>query len=76
MILSAYLYEVQHNIFVGDINHKLLQEYLKSFKLVTDKESLVVIYNDKKRSEQFSIKYFNCPSNETDLDGTWFFKAL
>ena len=41
-------------------SNKLLQDYLKSFKLVTDKESLIVIHSDKKEFKGFSILYFNC----------------
>ena len=75
-ILSTYLYEIQHNVFVGTINYKLFQDFLKHFKLLSGTESATVIYLDKTKSEKFSVLYFNCTSNHADLDGINFFKAL
>jgi hypothetical protein len=76
LVLSVYCYEIQHNVFAGKINFRLLQEFLKYFKFIKGNESATFFYTDKNNVEGFKVQYFNCTNYASELDGVTFFKAL
>jgi CRISPR-associated endoribonuclease Cas2 subtype I-E len=75
LILAAYLYEIQVNVFVGTINFKLSEEILVYLKEKTKgREQSVFIKECKKTYEGFDVQYINCPKRYIDFDGLKFFK--
>jgi hypothetical protein len=75
LVLTAYFYEVQVNIFVGVINFKLAEDILKFLReKVCGREQAILIREDKSTVERFNIQYINCSERYIDFDGVKFFK--
>lgn len=74
-ILSAYLYEVVPNCFVGHVNYKFSEELLKFFRTAKSPEYGLMIVSSNASIEGFDVHYINCKSMIVDYDGLKFFQS-
>lgn len=74
-ILSSFLYEIHRGFFVGKVNYKFSQDFIKYINGCKLPEKAIVIIENKVTYEGFDIYYINCKSKVVNMDGNIFFES-